>query len=303
MEFEFFKMHGAGNDFLVVPDPDAVFPVGDDAGANPGSPARDELVRRLCAPHSGLVCEGLILMRRRGAPAGSAFQMLFFNPDGSRASMCGNGARCAALCALREGWTGMSGSFASDAGPVPFEIVSGDRSSRTATVRIGMKDVSGVESCGPLSPEDSRSPCPPDFEPDGTWLVDTGVPHAVRFVDDLRSVDVAACGAFVRFHSRFPEGANADFVQIIGPGEIALRTYERGVEAETPACGTGVTAAAVVAAALGKCRPSVAVHVAFGDVLTVDCASCGMDGAHGIFLAGPASFVCRGTLETDWFAA
>ncbi|MBQ3809998.1 MAG: diaminopimelate epimerase, partial [Kiritimatiellae bacterium] len=106
MKFGFLKMHGAGNDFVVLADPDARFPVGDPA-----------LVRRLCAPHAGLVCEGLLVLRKRGAPAGADLCMVFFNPDGSRAGMCGNGLRCAVFAAGLFGFAaGPAVSVATDAG-------------------------------------------------------------------------------------------------------------------------------------------------------------------------------------------
>lgn len=288
MTFPFAKMHGAGNDFVVLADPDARFPLADAA-----------LVRRICAPHVGLVCEGLLVLRRADAPAGSDFRMVFFNPDGSRAGMCGNGARCAALFAFRNGWTGRAGVFASDAGPVPFEVAADGR-----RVSVGMKDVDGFPPGGcTLSNGDSAAPRPAGFDGGGFWKVDTGVPHAVKIVSDVSAVPVDSWGAYVRHHGFFgPDGTNVDFVQILGRHAVAVRTFERGVEAETAACGTGATAAALVAAVMG-CDFPVAVRVASGDELTVGCAEfLGCDGARGVSLAGPARFVCRGALDTDDFS-
>ncbi|MBR1835804.1 MAG: diaminopimelate epimerase [Kiritimatiellae bacterium] len=298
MKFAFAKMHGAGNDFVVVEDPGAAFPVGS-CGDAP-----DPLVRAICARHTGIACEGLTVLQRANAPEGTDFRMVFFNPDGSRASMCGNGARCAAAYSCRKGWTGRTGAFATDAGTVPFEIISEDGPAGW-TVSVGIKDVASVVDCGALSPDGSGVPLPAGFDPAGTLLIDTGVPHAVKFCPDVAAVDVAACGAFVRYHSRFaPAGTNADFVQVAGPHEIVLRTYERGVEAETPACGTGIAAAAVASMHAGFCKAPVAVRVAFGATLSVDCASLlPGGGATGLRLVGPAAFTCVGELETDWFSA
>lgn len=303
MRLPFFKMHGAGNDFVVVLDPEGRFP-GDAppaAGAASALPS-NALAARICAPHTGLVCEGLLVLQRATAPEGADFRMVFYNPDGSRASMCGNGARCAALCAYRAGWTARRATFATDAGTVPSEVMPGDGPSGGA-VAVGMNDPGPVTICDALDPSESRFPFPDGFNPTGIFLLDTGVPHAVQFTDNLPGMDVAACGRFVRWHSFFaPCGTNVDFVQVLGDREIAIRTFERGVEAETPACGTGVTAAAVAAMALGKCGAPVSVRVAFGATLSVDCDSCDADGARGLRLTGPAAFVCSGQLETDWFA-
>ena len=294
MNFRFAKMHGAGNDFLALLDPEARFPL-DDAG----------LVRRMNAPHVGLASEGMLVLRKADAPAGADFRMVFFNPDGSRASMCGNGARCAALCALRAGLAGRRMRFATDAGPVEAAVAEGDAPAG-GTVTVRTTDVEGLREPGPLAAEgaDAAHPRPADFPETGPFFVDTGVPHAVLFVPDAAAAPVAAWGAFVRWHAAFaPAGTNADFAQVLDRHRIALRTYERGVEDETPACGTGVLAAACVAAMTGRCEFPVTVRVAFGADLRVDCDECRPEGvARGLRLTGPARFVCRGEIDTDDFA-
>ena len=293
MKYEFAKMHGAGNDFVALLDPDARFPLGD-AG----------LVRRMNSPHVGLASEGMLVLRKADAPPGTDFRMVFFNPDGSRASMCGNGARCAALYAMRAGFAGRSMAFATDAGVVEAQVAEGDGPAE-GTVAVRTTDVGGLgvgralfaAGAGPGNPR------PADFPEEPVYRIDTGVPHAVLFVPDAASVDVAAWGAFVRRHAAFdPAGTNADFAQVVDRGRLLLRTYERGVEAETPACGTGVLAAAAVAAMTGRCDFPVTVRVAFGADLRVDCADFGPDHARGLRLTGPARFVCRGEIDTDDFA-
>ena len=284
MKFGFLKMHGAGNDFVVLADPDAAFPVGDAA-----------LVRRLCAPHAGLVCEGLLVLQRRGAPAGADLRMVFFNPDGSRAGMCGNGLRCAAFAAKLFGFAaGPAVQIATDAGLLAAELLGADPATGRATVRARASE-----------PRDRRPAVRPAGGPARDFFsVDTGVPHAVAFVEDLAAVDVAAEGAAARRAPEFgPAGTNADFAQVLGPHALALRTFERGVEAETAACGTGAVAAAVAAVETGRCETPVAVRVAFGDELRIE-APRGADGVcREVFFTGPAQVVCRGELDTAFFGA
>ena len=280
MTFDFLKMHGAGNDFVVLADPGARFPLDDSA-----------LVARLCAPHAGLVCEGLLVLRAADAPAGAAFRMVFFNPAGSRAAMCGNGLRCAVFAARLLGLAPTDATtVATDAGLLSAELLAADPATGRATVRAR------------TSPPCGRRPA---VRPAGAtrefFFVDTGVPHAVAFVPDAAAIDVAAEGAAVRYAPEFaPAGTNVDFAQVVGPHALALRTYERGVEAETAACGTGSIAAAVAAIETGRCASPVDVRVAFGDTLRVEAAP-GPDGlCRDILFTGPARLVARGITDTDW---
>lgn len=283
MNLPFAKMHGAGNDFVVLRDDDARLPLGDPA-----------LVRRACSPHVGLVCEGLILVRKADAPEGTDFRMVFFNPDGSRAAMCGNGIRCAALFARDEGLAGDRMAVATDAGTLAAEVLPPEAGRRGARVRVRTSEPRGRRA--------AVRPAGAAFAYDA---LDTGVPHAVAFVGGLgalAAVDVGAEGALVRRAPEFaPDGTNVDFAAVIGPHELAIRTYERGVEAETAACGTGSIAAAVAAVESGRCESPVAVRVAFGDTLEVDCPR-GADGlCRSVLFTGPARYVCRGSLDPEDF--
>ena len=283
MKFDFFKMHGAGNDFVVLADPDARFPA-----------AGNDLARSLCAPHSGFACEGLIVLQTRGAPAGADLRMVFFNPDGSRAAMCGNGLRCAAFAARLAGLAAAdSMAIAADAGPMAVRLVSRDDAAGRATVAARVTD-----------PRDRRPAVRPSGSAREFFCVDSGVPHAVAFAGDLGRIDVAAEGAAVRYAPEFaPAGTNVDFARVFGPHALEIRTYERGVEAETAACGTGAIAAAVAAIETGRCESPVDVRVAFGDVLRVE-AALGPDGrCRDVLFTGPAQLVGRGSLDTDWFRA
>ena len=279
MKLGFLKMHGAGNDFVVLADPDARFPLAD-----------ADLARAFCAPHSGVACEGLLVLRPATA-AGADFRMVFFNPDGSRAAMCGNGLRCAVFAAHLSGLAaGPAMAVETDAGLLSAELLAADPATERATVRARTSP-----------PRDRRPGVRPARSSREFFSVDSGVPHAVAFVADLAAVDVAAEGAAVRYAPEFaPAGTNVDFAQVLGPHALAIRTYERGVEAETAACGTGAIAAAVAAIETGRCESPVDVRVAFGDTLRVEAAP-GPDGlCRDILFTGPARLVARGITDTDW---
>ena len=230
-------MHGAGNDFIVVHDPDRTFPT---------DPA---FVARLCAPHTGIACDGLILVRPPTDPT-AHFRMDFVNPDGSPAGMCGNGARCAARFAHDNGLAPASMRIETAAGLHLADILPDTQ------VRITFPS-----TVNPI-PKTIAIPLPQALAPlvslDHLEVhsLDTGVPHAVIPIplDHLPTLDLPRLGSWVRHHPAFaPSGTNVDFIarpeSPVAP--IPIRTYERGVEAETLACGTGITASALVAIHLG----------------------------------------------------
>ena len=257
MTVPFVKMHGAGNDFVMIDDRAGRFPADD--------PRR---IARLANRPDGVGCEGVILVQR---PTGSAdFRMRFFNPDGSEAELCGNGARCVAAFALEIGAVASrTMRFESLAGEIGAEILADGR------VRIEMPD-----------PRDLR----PDF-------VNSGVPHRIVPCDDLAAVDVAGEGRRIRYSAEFaPAGTNVDFVRYEAPDRAFIRTYERGVEAETGACGTGSVAAAVVGVAQHGLRFPVRVTTVGGFELTIDGAF--RDGVcTEIRLTGPVHRAFSGVLE------
>jgi diaminopimelate epimerase len=230
-------MHGAGNDFIVVHDPDRTFPT---------APA---FVARLCAPHVGIACDGLILVRPPTAPA-AHFRMDFVNPDGSPAGMCGNGARCAARFAFDNHLAPASMRIETAAGLHLADILPDSQ------VRITFPStVNPVPTALPLPlPQALEHLVPQDHLE--THFLDTGVPHAVIPVplETLPALDLPRLGSWVRHHPAFaPSGTNVDFIArpYDTSSPIPIRTYERGVEAETLACGTGITASALVAIHLG----------------------------------------------------
>ncbi|MBN1885632.1 MAG: diaminopimelate epimerase [Candidatus Krumholzibacteriota bacterium] len=269
-ERAFVKMHGAGNDFVVIGDLDGAFP------ATPG------VVAALCAAHTGIGADGLILV---GRSSKADFRMRYFNRDGGEAGMCGNGARCAARFAFDEEIAGESMAFETNAGIVKAEILAGGK------VRIGLGPVRGLRI---------------GLRPGNGWeeahAADSGVPHAIVFARDARELadpDFPALAGILRGDPIFGEaGANVDLVFAQDRHTIRFRTYERGVEAETLACGTGAVASAVVAAALDLVEPPVACATAGGDILTVDFVPTG-EGAEDVFLTGPAVVSFRGEIGAE----
>ncbi len=223
MLIEFSKYQGAGNDFVIL---------------NNTSRRYDALTTRdialLCDRRFGIGADGLLLL---SPDTDHAFRMVYYNQDGSRATFCGNGARCLAHFAV-----------AAHVAPpsTPFSFIADD-GAHTATVNLPRNwvnlQMSPVTSVRQLSPN--------------SFQLNTGVPHYVEFVPNLDALDIMALAPAIRHSPRFqPDGVNVNFVQILSPNHIALRTYERGVEAETLACGTGITASAIATSLLQNPNPS-----------------------------------------------
>ena len=267
MNITFWKMHGASNDFLLVDDRALKFPASDKAW-----------LARIAARRTGVGCEGIILIQ----PSNSAsFRMRFFNPDGSEVEMCGNGARCVARLAHEIGVAPADMTIDTVAGVLKATTM-GDQ------VRLHMTPPKDWRLNKALTV--GRRKLVYSF-------VNSGVPHAVVVVKDLAACDVRTLGSGIRYHKDFaPKGTNANFIAITGPRSLQIRTYERGVEAETLACGTGIVASALVAARQGHVKPPVSVTSASGDVLTVDFRLT-KTGAANVTLLGPALHVFKGMLQ------
>lgn len=239
MKISFTKMHGAGNDFIVV-DERAVrnFPIDD-----------VEFIQRICSRRTGVGCDGIVLLQ----PSENAdFRMRFINPDGGEQDMCGNASRCIARFAYGRGEVPAAMTIETGAGIVRAEVLEDG-------ICIGLTD-----------PSDLRLDVPVGAE----WTVDfvnTGVPHAVAWAEDVEAVDLPLSGRALRYHPHFePDGTNADFARVEADGTLTLRTYERGVEDETLACGTGAAAVAVLAAERGWVKLPVAVHCVGGHDLVIN---------------------------------
>lgn len=255
----FSKWHGTGNDFILVDDRNGQAPKN-----------QRELAIALCDRHFGIGGDGLILLQ---APhlQGTDYHMEFFNPDGSR-SFCGNGSRCA--YAFRS-------SLTDDRSPARFSAIDGVHTIawKGEEVEVSMRDTSGIERIG-----------------EGLELLHTGSPHLLVWVDDPAAVDIVPAARLHRYGPRFKaEGVNVNFVRWHA-GAVEMRTYERGVEAETMSCGTGVTAAALSAMARGLGADERIVRTPGGE-LGVHAEARG-DGFSDVRLRGPVEEVYTGTVRT-----
>ena len=261
-------MNGAGNDFVFIDNRSRKIQL------------QSEQIVRLCDRHKGIGADGIILL----VPCQSGradWAWDFYNSDGSSAEMCGNGARCFARFVRR--LTGAKGnlSFEARAGIITADFLGDNvKVHLTAPKELRLRQQVKLS----IGPTEIHS-------------LNTGVPHAALFVPDADQAMVQPLGAEIRRHPHFaPKGTNVNFVQVLGPGKIRVRTYERGVEGETLACGTGVTASALITAELHAFASPVDVQVQGGDMLQIS-----FEKTNGQFtnvrLAGPADFVFDGRIE------
>ena len=272
MNLPFHKMNGAGNDFVVVDNRKL------DTNLN------REQIAWLCDRQRGVGADGLLAVEP--AEHDSDYKFRYYNADGGEAEMCGNGARC-------------FGKFVSRLSEphkktVTFETIAGILSAEMlgdtlrADVRIAMSD-------------------PTDLSLDTSVVVDgldgsihsinTGVPHVVIFVDNLKKLDVVQFGAILRYHEQFsPAGTNVNFAQVLDSQHIEIRTYERGVEGETLACGTGMVACALIHHLITDAPSPVKVNVAGGDTLEIGFETYETGSFCDVTLTGPADFVYNGVI-------
>lgn len=265
----FHKLSGSGNDFVLL----------DNRGLSLSGDLSD-MVQRLCARRTGIGADGVLLLE----PSERAdFRMRYLNADGGEVEFCGNGGRCSAYMAHRLGLAGDRMTFEAGDGPHQAEV-SGNR------VKLGMSDPRDI-SLGFLLEIDGKGYA--------ASYADTGVPHVVIQTGDVESVDVAGLGRAIRHHHQYrPRGTNADFVEVVDRRRLKVRTYERGVEDETLACGTGCVAAAVVSVLRGLADPPVECLTRGGEALTVHLTREG-ENVRDVFLEGAVELVFEG----DWNAA
>jgi diaminopimelate epimerase len=265
----FYKYQGTGNDFIMIDDREATFPV-----------TNAQLVAELCDRRFGIGGDGLILLQK---DADMSFFMKYYNADGNESSMCGNGGRCIAAFANRLGVIADTARFRAVDGPhdaIISELENGD-----SFVKLKMI---------PVSSTDKRN--------SHTFVLNTGSPHYVSFIEtNLNELELVDEAKKIRYNDEFAkDGINVNFATITGETSISIRTYERGVEDETFSCGTGVTAAALSLARMKK-LPSghyiINVKVVGGELKV----SYDYDDASGAFsniwLQGPATFVYEGTVD------
>jgi diaminopimelate epimerase len=268
MNLEFTKMNGAGNDFVLIDNRDRKISL---------TPAQ---VARLCHRQRGAGADGIMLLVPNTTGMAD-WSWDFHNSDGSRAERCGNGARCFARFIQR--LTGAKDR-------ISFETVAGVITATFQGERV---------TVNLTTPKDLRLAIDLPLKSGATQAqaLNTGVPHAVLFVPDADQAMVQDLGREIRFHAAFaPKGTNVNFVQVLGPNSIRVRTYERGVEGETLACGTGVTASALIAARVHRFTAPVQVRVQGGDLLEVSWRDTGK-GFTDVTLTGPADFVFTGRTE------
>jgi diaminopimelate epimerase len=263
----FTKMNGAGNDFILF-----------DNRSEDIDLDRNQIAQ-LCNRHRGIGADGVLLLEN---PTNRAdFRMRYFNADGGEAEMCGNGARCFARFANKVGGQKGKISFETPAGVISAEL-KGD----LVTLRM-------------TEPTDLRLNVhlPVVAENKTVHFVNSGVPHVVIPVANVDDADVRREGAAIRHHKMFsPNGTNVNFIEKLGPNKIAVRTYERGVENETLACGTGIVASALIFAATEKSSSPITVLARGGDKLQVGFGRV-EGGFRDVTLTGPAEFVFEGSIE------
>jgi diaminopimelate epimerase len=263
----FTKMNGAGNDFVLIDNR-----LGDlrlEAGQ----------ITKICDRHRGVGADGVLVLER--AQNGAGFRMRYYNADGGEAEMCGNGARCFARYASRVASAAEELSFETPAGVIGATL-------QGELVRLEMSEPKDLRLGIGIPLPDKELPA---------HFVNSGVPHVVVPVDDLENVDVRGIGSAVRYHDLFsPRGANVNFLKERGARQISIRTYERGVEDETLACGTGVVASALIFAAVKNVAGPIDVLVRGGNELQVSFDIID-DQFRNVTLTGPADFVFEGTIE------
>ncbi len=269
----FTKMSGTGNDFIII-DHRQPFLKETEMAA---------FAAKVCKRMFSVGADGLILIEQHPE---ADFQWQFFNGDGSRAEMCGNGARCAARYAYSKGIAPATMSFMTVAGLIRAEVIG---------------DQVKLEMTPPTATEQGRALI---FggEERTIQFSNTGVPHAVYFVESNGQTPVKEWGREVRMHGHFqPAGTNVNFAEVTGPSSLTVRTYERGVEDETMACGTGAVASALLGGLLGYVTSPVAVTSSGGEVLTIyfDIEDREKNLVRNVFLEGPANFIYEGQLHHE----
>ena len=261
MKIKFCKYQGTGNDFVILDNRSGTF-----------SNLTTKQIHRLCDRRFGVGGDGLMMLNNKD---GYDFEMLYYNSDGMPGSMCGNGGRCMIRFISNMGMHQYTYRFLAVDGEHEAEI------DQHNCIRIKMNDVNQIE------------------EHSSYTFINTGSPHFIKIVSDIRNVDVVATGREIRYSKRFSaEGVNVNFVESTGQDSIFVRTYERGVEDETLSCGTGVTAAALVSAHNPRGFNRVDVETP-GGKLSVEFNKINDTQFDNIWLCGPAEFVFAAEIEIN----
>jgi len=269
-QITFYKMSGSGNDFIIIDNRNGVVDENDLQG----------FIAKVCRRKMSVGADGFILVEES---ENVDFKWRFFNSDGSKPEMCGNGGRCVARFAYLNGISGAEVSFETEAGIVSAQVKN-DR------VKIKMPDPVDLKTNYNLELENG---------PLSLSSVNTGVPHVVVTADNLDDVEVVRLGREIRFHDRYaPAGTNVNFICVGNDDTISIRTYERGVEDETLACGTGSIAAAIVMHYKSKGKSPVKVITRGGGCLYIYFEE---DNGkfYSVFLEGDARVIYKGYLGED----
>lgn len=262
MKIKFSKYQGTGNDFVILDNRNGSY-----------NTLSNKQVRLLCDRKFGIGADGLMLLNKHDD---YDFEMVYYNADGNEGTMCGNGGRCLVKFAYHNGIVEQSYKFIATDGPHEAEI------NLDGQVKLKMKDVSSVRTN-----EDHA-------------ILNTGSPHYVAFVPDVKKINVFEEGRKIRYSKPFAaEGVNVNFVETIDSDTIYVRTYERGVENETLSCGTGVTAAALVSAHNSNGFNGVNVETEGGSLGVEFNVSEDGDDFTNIWLIGPAELVFKGEIEIE----
>lgn len=262
----FYKMSGSGNDFILIDNRNGL--IKEDAS---------KFAATVCRIKFSVGADGLILIESSNK---ADFRWRFYNSDGSEAEMCGNGGRCAARFAYIKEIAKENLSFETKAGIIKAEV-------RGRRVKLAM-----------LEPKDLRRniEIPVDERIRVLSFINTGVPHAVKIVPNVENFDVVGIGRKIRYHKEFqPAGTNVDFVQMVDEHNILMRTYERGVEDETFACGTGAVASALITSLGGQVKSPVSVKTRGGEILNIY-FRIDHTGFKDVYLEGDTAVVCNGEI-------
>ncbi len=261
MQLNFYKYHGNGNDFIVIDNRRHIFTANNQI-----------LIKNLCDRNFGIGADGLMLLEDN---PGHDFHMLYFNSDGREGSMCGNGGRCIVHFARELGIIDDTAIFSGIDGKHAARI------DNVGLVHLKMQDVSKIEKDGQA------------------YILNTGSPHYILFIDNIDQIDAVKAGRQIRYSEQFRnEGINVNFVEP-ADNKIRIRTYERGVENETLACGTGSVAAALCAVIEKELYSNNIKIDTRGGLLEINFRRTGKTAFTDIWLTGPAKLVFEGKIDID----
>ncbi len=263
-KIKFTKMVASGNDFIVIT-----------LGLKLSTPALKRLALRTCDRKYGIGADGLLVLEKSRV---ANTRMRIFNADGSEAEMCGNGARCAALYYSELRTMNSELTIETKAGVIKAQV-------RAGSVKIRLTDPKNIKLDLPIKVNNRTLK---------VNFIDTGVPHTVIFTSGLEKIDVFNLGRLIRYHKKFaPRGTNVDFIEALSRSSIAIRTYERGVEDETLACGTGSVASALIFALKAKAGNTISLRTKSGEILRIYFKRAG-NKFSDVWLEGKAKIVFKG---------